>query len=155
MPTLDSDTLLVRAWPGASHPNPALAAMAALITGPRTEPTQRDWLAASFDRQTRLTVVRQWPEGRPEALREFRLEPDQLCWFRSQLRALVRGEPVERWGWAGGRLLQLKAAEHPSGVGLVLRHRGPASDWTGWRQDLVIAARDAGALLALLQAPRP
>ena len=67
MPTLDSDTLLVRAWPGASHPSPALAAMAALITGPRTEPTQRDWLAASFDRQTRLTVVRQWPEGRPVA----------------------------------------------------------------------------------------
>ncbi|GEM_PF-6734806 len=154
MSTLDSDSLLIPAWPGADHPVPALAAMAALIARPAIRRHTGDRLAVTWSPGRRLYSLRRWRRGCPEAQAELRLEPNQLRWFRRQLWRLAHGQEPRSWAWVGGRLLTLSQVRHRGGPGLRLRHQGLPCAWTGWREDWDVSVCDLRRLVGLLVAPR-
>jgi hypothetical protein len=152
--TLDSHTLLIPAWPGADHPDQALAAMAAMIRKPGTRRFTGERLAATWSPQRRLFSVRKWAVETPEAQVELRLEPVQLRWFRRQLWALAHGQEPRSWGWAGGRLLTVEAITRRGEPALRLRTIGVPGAWTGWVEGLVLSVSDLRTLLALLVTAR-
>ncbi len=152
--TLDSDTLLIPAWPGADHSDKELAAMAAMIRRPGLRRFTGDRLSVSWSAGSRTFAIRRWHVGTPEQQFELRLEPDQLRWFRKQLWDLSHGEEPRSYSVAGGRVLTLTPVQHRGEPGLRLRTVGLPGGGFGWVETLCFSVRDLRTLVNKLVSAR-
>ncbi len=123
-----------------------------LVIRPRTSanlPPRPHYFTAAH-RRSGVLVLRSWRPAHPPLRRDFTLSVPCAAWV---LDRLVRGQhhgPRRHVGWVSGRLVEVVPLGPDGGHGLLLRHTGWPTTWTGWRETIRLPAAHVGEVLLAL-----